>query len=77
MTETTVGQAGSELAERGKWLAMSDEPDQPRSRQAAIEEHETIAAESIVEGVEELFEPDNDQIPPASPDEPPPDAGGD
>jgi hypothetical protein len=55
---------------------MSDERDQPDSRQAAIEEHDKVDAESIVEGVEELFEPDNDQIPPASPDEPPPDAGG-
>ena len=53
---------------------MSDEHRESRPEQAAIKEHEKVDAESVVEGVQDLFEPDNDQVPPASPDEPPPDA---
>jgi hypothetical protein len=39
----------------------------------AIEEHEDLDAETIFEDAKELFEKDNDQVPPAQPDAPPPD----
>ena len=46
---------------------MSDQPEQD-----AIEEHEDLDAQTIVDDVEELFEPDNTQVPPPQPDAPPP-----
>jgi hypothetical protein len=37
----------------------------------AIEEHEDLETETIADDVEELFEPDNTQVPPPQPDAPP------
>ena len=42
------------------------------SNRDAIEEHEDLDAETIAEDVEELFEPDNTEVPPPQPDAPPP-----
>ena len=43
------------------------------SRDEAIREHEHLDAETVIDDIGELFEPDNDeQIPPPSPDTPPP-----
>jgi len=50
---------------------MSDAHDESRPDEA-IKENEDIDAESTVEGIKELFEPDNEQIPPPTPDSPPP-----
>jgi hypothetical protein len=51
-----------------------DEPEQhePGPENEAIREHEKVDAETALEDVKDLFEPDNDQIPPPSPDAPPP-----
>jgi anti-anti-sigma factor len=65
------GPVRSALA-RGTGEAMSDAQHEPRPESEAIREHEDIDAETVVEDVKELFEPDNDQIPPPSPDAPPP-----
>jgi hypothetical protein len=37
----------------------------------AIEEHEDLDAETIFEDAKELFEKDNDEVPPPQPDAPP------
>jgi hypothetical protein len=51
---------------------MSD-PSENRPKHDAIEEHEGLDAETIADDIKELFEPDNEQqIPPPSPDAPPP-----
>jgi len=51
---------------------MSDAPGDPEADEKAIEEHEHVDAETAVDDIEQLFTPDNDQIPPPSPDAPPP-----
>ena len=58
---------------------MTDAPNQPAgnrpdpdSRTESIEEHEGVDAETLFEDVEELFAPDNTEIPPPNPDDPPP-----
>jgi len=51
---------------------MSDATHEPRRDDESIEENEDIDPESTVEGIKQLFAPDNDQIPPPSPDSPPP-----
>ena len=58
---------------------MTDAPNQPAgnrsdrdSRDESIEEHEGVDAETVFEDVEELFSPDNTEIPPPNPDDPPP-----
>jgi hypothetical protein len=43
------------------------------SAKEAIEEHEDLDADTVVEDAEELFEPDNTAVPPPQPDAPPPD----
>jgi hypothetical protein len=45
---------------------VSDDKDED-----AIEEHEDLDAETIVEDAKELFAPDNHEVPPAQPDAPP------
>jgi hypothetical protein len=45
---------------------MSDSSDED-----PIEEHEDLDAETVVEDAEELFEPDNEMVPPPQPDAPP------
>jgi hypothetical protein len=42
---------------------VSDERDDD-----AIEAHEDLDAETILEDAKDLFEPDNDMVPPAQPD---------
>jgi hypothetical protein len=39
---------------------------------SAIHEHDDLDPETIAEDVEDLFRPDNTQVPPPSPDAPPP-----
>jgi hypothetical protein len=45
---------------------MSDSSDED-----PIEEHEDLDAETVVEDAEELFEKDNEMVPPPQPDAPP------
>jgi hypothetical protein len=49
---------------------MSDSSDRDSSKKA-IEEHEDLDVNEIVEDAEELFEPDNKVVPPPQPDAPP------
>ena len=58
---------------------MPNDPDDPATTREttrrdadAIEAHEHLDAETLVEDAVELFAPDNDQIPPPNPDAPPP-----
>jgi hypothetical protein len=46
-----------------------------RSEREAIEEHEDLDAETVLEDAKELFEADNKMVPPPQPDAPPPDDG--
>lgn len=57
---------------------MSEAPDQQgrntpddNSRSEAIEEHDGVDAETVFEDAAELFAPDNTEIPPPNPDDPP------
>ena len=55
---------------------MPNNPDEPattRREDEAIEAHEGLDTETLVDDALALFSPDNDQIPPPSPDAPPPD----
>jgi len=51
---------------------MNDPNHKSESPADAIEEHERLDAETVVNDVRELFKPDNTQIPPPNPDAPPP-----
>jgi hypothetical protein len=51
---------------------MSDPSDEESDRKA-IEDHEDLDVDTVVEDAEELFAPDNKQVPPPQPDAPPPD----
>jgi hypothetical protein len=44
-----------------------------RDAEAMMKEHEDLDVETLVDDAAEFFAPDNDQIPPPSPDAPPPD----
>jgi hypothetical protein len=55
---------------------MSDPSEQApvdrHENQEEIEEHEHLDAETVIEDAEELFAPDNPEVPPPQPDAPPP-----
>ena len=51
----------------------TDDPAGTRRDAEAMKEHEDLDVETLVDDAVELFAPDNDQIPPPSPDAPPPD----
>ena len=51
---------------------MSDSSADDSARRN-IEDHEDLDVDTVVEDAEELFEPDNKEVPPPQPDAPPPD----
>jgi hypothetical protein len=51
---------------------VTDANRDPEHKTEAIKEHEGVDAETVLEDVEELFAPDNTEIPPPNPDQPPP-----
>ena len=50
----------------------TDDSTGTRRDAEAIKEHDDLDVETLVDDAAELFAPDNDQIPPPSPDAPPP-----